>query len=103
MKYLNSIDNDISSGSHHRQIRGINNMPKPANPYAKRSAAAAATREKENGGPQVNNNNMGPQSQRRLPLNERTRQLQSQSRNMHSGLQTLFGEKAFDPAKNCAK
>ena len=76
-------------------------MPQIINPYAKTTAAtAAATREKENGGPQANN--MGPQSQRRLSLQDRTHQLQSQSRKKQkTGQQTLFGQRAFDPLEDC--
>ncbi len=80
-------------------------MPVIANPYAKTTAATAATaavaREKENV-PQVNN--MGPQSQRRLTLQERTHQLQSQSHRKKqkvTGQQTLFGDRAFDPLVDC--
>ena len=47
---------------------------------------------------------MGPQSQRRLTLTGRTHLLQSQShRKKHksTGQQTLFGDRAFDPLKDC--
>jgi len=82
-------------------------MP-PINPYAKpvvrpaAAAAGAAARENVGAGPQLN---MGPQSQRRLTLQERTHQLQSQShrKKKQTGQQTLFGNKAFDPTKNCPK
>jgi len=81
-------------------------MSQIANPYARAVATATAAREKENESPQVNNNNnMGPQSQRRLTLNERTHLLQSQSHNKkkrESGQQTLFGDRAFEPEKDCA-
>ncbi len=77
-------------------------MP-PPNPYARTVVTATAAREKENGRPQGSQvNNMGPQSQRRLTLNERTHHMQSQS-HRKKVQQTLFGEQAFDPSKNCAK
>ena len=76
------------------------------NPYAKRAAAAAvAATGKENDATQVNTQvNMGPQSQRRLSLKERTHQMQSQSNRKKqkvTGQQTLFGDLAFDPFKDC--
>jgi len=52
---------------------------------------------------------MGPQSQRRISLLDRTHQLQSQSHNNNNNKrkkgaqQTLFGTVAFDPSKNCPK
>jgi len=83
------------------------NMP-PIDPCAKAAAgpaaaaAGAAARENAGAGPQLN---MGPQSQRRLTSQERTHQLQSQShgKKKQTGQQTLFGDKAFDPTKNCPK
>jgi len=62
-------------------------------------------RDKENGRPQGSQLNMGPQSQRRLTLQERTHQLQSQShrkKQKTTGQQTLSGERAFDPLEDCA-
>jgi len=44
---------------------------------------------------------MGPQSQRRLALNERTHTLQANSNKRKAGQLTLFGGVAFDPSKNC--
>lgn len=45
---------------------------------------------------------MGPQSQRRLTLQERTHQLKAGSnKKRKTGQQTLQGEAAFDPIKNC--
>ena len=81
-------------------------MVQPVNPYAARAAAVAAAApaaatEKENGAPQQHSN-MGPQSQRRISNAERTHQMQSQSRKK-GGQQTLFGNVAFDPTKNCPK
>jgi len=55
------------------------------NPYARTPAGAP----------------MGPQSQRRLTLNERTHQLQADSNKRRAGQLTLFGGLAFDPEKNC--
>ena len=74
-------------------------MVQPTNPYKKTTAAAP---QQQHGASQ---STMGPQSQRRLTLNERTHQLQSQSHRKKaktSGQQTLFGEMAFDPKKDCA-
>jgi len=79
------------------------------NPHARPAAATAvAAREKENGAPQAPQQaqarNMGPQSQRRLTMNDRTHQMQASShRKKRTGQQTLFGEQAFNPAKHCAK
>jgi len=75
-----------------------------ANPYARPVAAATAAREKENGCPQpaVNIYEMGPQSQRHHTLQERTHQMQSQSKKKGTQL-TLNGGVAFDPTKNCQK
>jgi len=68
-------------------------MPPPDNPYAKRKSI----------GPQ-NEKIMGPQSQRRLTLTERTNQLKSNSnKNKRKGGQlTLTGEVAFDPITDCS-
>jgi len=46
---------------------------------------------------------MGPQSQRRLTLQERTHQLQGNSRNnkRKAGQLTLFGDRAFQPESDC--
>ena len=80
-------------------------MSKQVNPYAKpkaTAAAAVAATGKENGGPQVNK--MGPQSQRRLSLKERTYQMKGNANNKKKkkgGQQTLFGEVAFEPEKDC--
>ena len=63
---------------------------------------AAAPRQEEGGNvPQCTT--MGPQSQRRLTLQERTHQLQSEShrKKQKTGQQTLFGDRAFDPLKDC--
>ena len=75
--------------------------PTPS-PCARTAATAAATREKENGGPQAVNN-MGPQSQRRLTLKERTHQMKGNTnkKKKKGGQQALFGEVAFDPEKDC--
>ena len=56
----------------------------------------------------VSQTTMGPQSQRRISLLDRTHQLQSQSHNNSNkrkkgAQQTLFGSVAFDPAKSCPK
>ena len=63
------------------------------NPYAK---ARIVQRDK----PQ-----MGPQSQRRLTLAERTHQLQASSnkRRKKGGQMTLFGDVAFDPLTDCER
>jgi hypothetical protein len=51
---------------------------------------------------QPQNNNMGPQSQRRLTLQGRTHQLQASShRKKVTGQTTLFGDRAFDPLEDC--
>ena len=57
------------------------------NPYARTSAGAQ----------------MGPQSQRRLTLQDRMHQLQADSHKTKrkAGQLTLFGERAFDPSKDC--
>ena len=66
-------------------------MPPPVNPYAKPRSFR----------PQ-NDKNMGPQSQRRLTLTERTNQLKSNNNNKRKGGQlTLTGDAAFDPVKDC--
>lgn len=74
----------------------------PTNPYLRPvvAAAAASQQQQEKDGSQ---STMGPQSQRRLTLNERTHQLQSQShyKKQKTGQQTLFGDRAFDPLKDC--
>ena len=46
---------------------------------------------------------MGPQSQRRLTLQERTHQLQANSNKSKrkAGQLTLFGDRAFEPEKDC--
>jgi len=81
-------------------------MPTVVNPCARpvpRVVAAPLLQQQED---VLQSAAMGPQSQRRLTLQERTHQLQSQShRKKHktSGQQTLFGERAFDPTKNCPK
>jgi len=49
---------------------------------------------------------MGPQSQRRLALNERTHQMQNSQpkKKLKAGdQQTMFGERAFDPNQDCVK
>jgi len=57
----------------------------------------------------VTNEAMGPQSQRRLTLNGRTHQMQSNNNNrlpkkLKAGdQQTLFGCRAFDPNQDCIK
>jgi len=66
-------------------------MAPPANPYAKSPPIQ----------PQ-NDDNMGPQSQRRLTLTERTNQLKSSSKKRKGGQLTLTGEAAFEPIKDCA-
>lgn len=79
-------------------------MSPPNNPYLRpvARAVAAPQQQQEN----VSQSTMGPQSQRRLTLQERTHQLQSSSHKKKqkiSGQQTLFGGQAFDPTKNCPK
>ena len=77
-------------------------MP-PVSPCLKPAATAAAAKEKENAVPQ--SVEMGPQSQRRLALKERTHKLQSESHNnkkrKKGGQQTLFGDRAFDSLVDC--
>jgi len=76
-------------------------MAPPTNPYRRPAAAAAAVPRLQNG---VSQSTMGPQSQRRLSLKERAHQLQASShRKKHKtgGQQTLFGDRAFDPLKDC--
>jgi len=72
------------------------------NPYARPVARAApAPQQQEKDGPQ---SAMGPQSQRRLTLQGRTHLMQSQSHRKKQrtvGQQTLFGDRAFDPFKDC--
>jgi len=82
-------------------------MVTPVNPYARTAATAAARRGKENGGPQQQPQQleMGPQSQRQLTLQDRTHKMQSEShrKKKKGGQQTLFGDAAFDPIKDCEK
>jgi len=76
-------------------------MQTTGNPHERPAPTAAAAKEKENGVSQVD---MGPQSQRHLTLDERKHQLQSNGRKKRSGgggQQTLFGDRAFDPLKDC--
>jgi len=65
--------------------------------------AAAAAAGLQNG---VSQSTMGPQSQRRLTLKERTHQMQASSHRKkqkgEGGQQTLFGNRAFDPLEDCA-
>lgn len=81
------------------------------NPYLTPVArVVAAPLQRPHGGSQ---SNMGPQSQRRISLLDRTHQLQAQSHKNSSSnnnnkrkkgaQQTLFGAVAFDPLKNCPK
>jgi len=76
----------------------------PVNPYA-RAATAAAAAEPQQGKDGPQSDNMGPQSQRRLTLMERTHNLQASNHRKKkqrvTGQQTLFGDRAFDPLKDC--
>jgi len=67
-------------------------MPPPVNPYAKPWSIR----------PQ-NDENMGPQSQRRLTLIKRTNQLKASTsfKKRKGGQLTLTGEAAFEPVKDC--
>ncbi len=78
-------------------------MPTADNPYRRppRPAAPAAA-----AGLATNNETMGPQSQRRLTLKDRTHLMQSSQpkKKLRAGdQQTLFGGRAFDPNQDCTK
>ena len=67
-------------------------------PVAATAAALPQQQEKD-----LSQSAMGPQSQKRLTLHERTHHMQSQShrKKQRGGQQTLFGDRAFDPLKDC--
>jgi len=69
-------------------------MAPPVNPYQKRPPLAAQVARKSV--------QMGPQSQQRLTLQQRTHKLQASSHKKRKGDQlTLFGGQVFDPVKHC--
>jgi len=81
-------------------------MPVVNNPYRRAPRPAVAMVAADSAAAASINLQMGPQSQKRLTLNERTHQLQSNShrKKLKAGdKQTLFGDRAFDPNKDCAK
>lgn len=98
------VHNDISSRRSLAYVIIII-MPPLVNPYARPVVVAVAATEKENGVSQApQQSRMGPQSQKRISLQDVTHLLQSQShrkKQKGSGQQTLFGDRAFDPLKDC--
>ena len=76
-----------------------------ANPYLTPVARAVTVPPQRQHGGGSQSTTMGPQSQRRISLLDRTHQLQAQSHNNRKkgAQQTLFGAVAFDPSKSCAK
>jgi hypothetical protein len=74
-------------------------MPPTANEMQQERLQLQQQENRENGGPQQQA--MGPQSQRRLTLKERTHQLQSNNKKRKGVQQTLYGQEAFEPLKHC--
>jgi len=72
--------------------KAVNTMASMSNPYKRAPQASSLSK----------NATMGPQSQRRLTLVERTHKMQAPTKKSKAGDQlTLTGERAFDPLKDC--